>query len=221
MAIQIMIQFNGKSLTIPINPEELEISSSSENEDINIVGLGPATRKGAAGLRTVSIESFFPAANSYFYTGVLPKTCVEFIKEIHKTENTNNNVARLVTTGLPVNLNMYFVIEEFIYDNKAGEEDDIYYTLSVKEYVPYGAKTVNTSLSGLAAARAVSSVNPPAPSTGGTYTVVRGDCLWNISKRFTGNGANWPSLYELNTAVIGRNPNLIYPGQVLQLPAGW
>ena len=221
MAIQIMIQFDGKSLTIPINPEELEISSDSDNENIDIVGLGPATRKGAAGLKTVTIESFFPAPGSYFYTGVFPRTCVEFIQTIHKTENVNNKVAKIVTTGLPVNLNMYFVIEEFTYNHKAGEEEDIYYTLSIKEYIPYGVKTINTTLSGLAAARAVSPIAPPPPQTGGTYTVVKGDCLWKIAKKFTGDGSNWTDLYALNTEVVGANPNLIYPGQELELPVGW
>ena len=221
MSVQIMIQFDGRELTIPINPAEIEITSESDNEDIDIIGLGPATRKGAAGLKKATIESFFPAGGSYFYTGVLPRTCVEFIQTIHKTENVNNKVARIVTSGLPVNLNMYFVIDEFNYNHKAGEEDDIYYTLSIKEYIPYGAKTVSTSLSGLAAARAVSPVSPPPPATGGTYTVVRGDCLWKIAKRYTGNGNNWPELYALNTDVIGANPNLIYPGQELELPVGW
>lgn len=60
MAIEIRIQFNGKYLTIPINPEELKITRSAENEDINIIGLGHATRKGQPSLMKMSIDSFFP-----------------------------------------------------------------------------------------------------------------------------------------------------------------
>jgi hypothetical protein len=226
MAIQIMIQFNGKNLTIPINPEELTISRSATNDDIDIIGLGKTARKGEPGLMTLSIESFFPSASSYFYTGVTPKTCIEFINEIWGTENTNNNVAKIVTSGLPIELNMYFVIENFNYDHKAGEEDDIYYTLEIKQYVPYGVKTVNIQLSGLAAARAVSVATASTSTTTTTsatktYTVVKGDCLWNITKKYTGSGSNWKELYNLNTSVIGSNPNLIYPGQILTLPSGW
>lgn len=223
MAIKLMIQFNGKNLTIPINPEQLTITNSADNEDINIIGLGKATRKGEPGLEKLTIESFFPGAHTYFYTGVTPKTCVNFIKEIWNTENKNNNVAKLVTLGLPLDLNMYFVIENFEYDHKAGEEEDIYFKLEIKKYVPYGVKTVKVSLSGLAAARATSTSN--ANATGGTnlktYTVVKGDCLWNITRAATGNGARWRELYNINKAVIGSNPNLIYPGQVLTLPSGW
>lgn len=222
MAIKLMIQFNGKNLTIPINPEQLTITNSADNEDINIIGLGKATRKGEPGLEKLTIESFFPGAHTYFYTGVTPKTCVNFIKEIWNTENKNNNVAKLVTLGLPIDLNMYFVIENFEYDHKAGEEEDIYFKLEIKKYVPYGVKTVKVSLSGLAAARATSTSNSNA--AGGslkTYTVVKGDCLWNITRAATGNGARWRELYNINKSVIGSNPNLIYPGQVLTLPSGW
>lgn len=222
MAIKIMIQFNGKNLTIPINPEQLTITNSADNEDINIIGLGKATRKGEPGLEKLTIESFFPGANTYFYTGVTPKTCVNFIKEIWNTENKNNNVAKLVTLGLPVDLSMYFVIENFEYDHKAGEEEDIYFKLEIKKYVPYGVKTVKVSLSGLAAARATSTSN--SNSAGGslkTYTVVKGDCLWNITRAAVGSGSRWRELYDINKSVIGSNPNLIYPGQVLTLPSGW
>ena len=111
---------------------------------------------------------------------------------------------------------MYFVIDNFTYDHKAGEEDDIYFDLSIKEYRAYGVKTVDVQLSGLASARTVSPVvvsqDAPAPEVNNkTYTVQKGDCLFNIAKACTGKGNDWHPLYELNTEVIGNNPNLIYP----------
>ena len=221
MVIKIMLQFNGKNLTIPINPEEITIEQEAENTDINIVGLGNATKKGEPGLKKVTIESFFPAANSYFYTGVKPKSCVDFI---WKTENKNNNVGKIITIGLPTDINMYFVIDNFKPQIKAGEEEDIYYTLSIKQYIPYGVKTIKIQNSGLNNARASSTATQTASApvkTNKTYKVVRGDCLWNITKKFTGNGSRWRELYNLNKSVIGANPNLIYPNQVLTLPIGW
>ena len=61
--------------------------------------------------------------------------------------------------------------------------------------------------------------NSPAPVAAQTYTVVRGDCLWNIAKRFYGSGAKYTIIYDANRGVIGGNPNLIKPGQVLTIPA--
>lgn len=55
---------------------------------------------------------------------------------------------------------------------------------------------------------------PPAPPR--TYTVVRGDCLWNIAIKFYG-APTWQRIFDANRDKI-RNPNLIYPGQVFVIP---
>jgi LysM repeat protein len=51
---------------------------------------------------------------------------------------------------------------------------------------------------------------PPPPSS--AYTVKSGDWLSTIAPRV---GEDWHKLYQDNVSVIGSNPNLIYPGQVL------
>ena len=40
----------------------------------------------------------------------------------------------------------------------------------------------------------------PAPATAQTYTVVKGDCLWNIAKKFYGNGSKYSIIYNANKA---------------------
>ncbi len=65
----------------------------------------------------------------------------------------------------------------------------------------------------------------------GTYTVVKGDCLWKISKMKYNSPYYWPAIWEANkNGVVNAdqlsnrrhkavtNPNLIYPGQVLKIP---
>ena len=49
------------------------------------------------------------------------------------------------------------------------------------------------------------------------YRVKRGDCLWTISRAFLSHGRRWRLIYRLNHDQI-RNPNLIYPGQLLRMP---
>ncbi|MDI1260031.1 LysM domain-containing protein [Aquabacterium sp.] len=59
----------------------------------------------------------------------------------------------------------------------------------------------------------LSELSPNAPDS---YTVKRGDTLWDISKLFLKSPWRWPELWGMNLQQI-RNPHLIFPGQVLYL----
>jgi hypothetical protein len=58
------------------------------------------------------------------------------------------------------------------------------------------------------------------------YTVRRGDALWDITARHLGPHATateiaraWPRWYSANRAVIGADPDLLIPGEVLYAPS--
>jgi LysM repeat protein len=50
-----------------------------------------------------------------------------------------------------------------------------------------------------------------------TYTVVQGDSLSKIAKRVYGKASLWRKIYEANQDQI-KDPDLIFPGQLLRLP---
>jgi LysM repeat protein len=52
-------------------------------------------------------------------------------------------------------------------------------------------------------------------SSGRYYTVVKGDTLWAIAKRYYGDGNRYPEIARANNI---ENPNLIYIGQKLLIP---
>ncbi len=49
------------------------------------------------------------------------------------------------------------------------------------------------------------------------YTVKPGDSLWDICADATGHGEWWPGLYAANRAVIGDNPDRIFPYERFKL----
>ena len=59
-------------------------------------------------------------------------------------------------------------------------------------------------------------VAEPAPEAV-FYTVVKGDTLGKIAKEHLGSAARYPEIFEANQPML-KDPNLIYPGQVLRIP---
>ncbi|TME06564.1 MAG: LysM peptidoglycan-binding domain-containing protein [Chloroflexi bacterium] len=53
---------------------------------------------------------------------------------------------------------------------------------------------------------------------GSNYTVQPGDTLYSIAQRAYGDGNKWQIIYDANKQVIGSNPNLLRPGEVLYIP---
>ncbi len=50
------------------------------------------------------------------------------------------------------------------------------------------------------------------------HAVVRGDTLWGLAEKYYGDGHKYPAIFEANKPML-RDPNKIYVGQVLRIPA--
>ena len=59
----------------------------------------------------------------------------------------------------------------------------------------------------------VKTPEPPAQF----YTVVKGDSLSKIAKKYYGDAKKYPVIFEANKPML-KDPDLIYPGQVLRIP---
>jgi LysM repeat protein len=204
------LQQEGKGrVTFPVNPEDYTVSVSHRNTVTNVIQVGDVNLMGKTGLREVSLSSFFPAKNYNFGSSLGdPISTVETIEGWRKS----GDPCRVVIGRV---LNMECTIESFNW----GEQDatgDIYFTLRLKEYKRIKLKkaTVTVAQTDPPVQRETKS---PETSSGKTYTVKSGDCLWKIAKQFYGNGAEYMKIYNANTDKI-KNPNLIYVGQVLTIP---
>jgi nucleoid-associated protein YgaU len=60
--------------------------------------------------------------------------------------------------------------------------------------------------------------SPEAPTGPRKYTVKPGDTLWGITNAFFQDSFLWPKVWKHNQYIM--NPDLIYPGNVIDLPGG-
>ncbi|MDE7322775.1 MAG: LysM peptidoglycan-binding domain-containing protein [Lachnospiraceae bacterium] len=217
----------GKCL-LPVAPPKLTVSISNANQTVTLINEGEINILKQAGLTDISFECMIPQMKypfavykSGFKGADYFLGCFEALKTSGQPFQfivcrSRPDGKRLFDTNMKVSMEDYKIIED------AKEGFDLTVQIKLKQWREYGAKTVNISFN-MERAKASAepereTTNSPAPKTQQTYTVAKGDCLWNIAKKFYGNGSKYSVIYNANKSVIGGNPNLIYPGQVLTIP---
>lgn len=202
----------------PVLPEKVKVAYGSNNDKMRVCGVGEVTVIQDSEAASIKFSSFFP--KDYFsgcdYRDIPdPLSAVDTIIEM---KNSGKPVRFTITGGM--NVSMYVTIEKFETEEQGGDLETIHYSISLKEYREVTIRQIKVEVSTKKATiSAPVSRTDTSPSGGQTYTVVKGDCLWNIAKKFYGNGSKYTAIYNANKSVIGGNPNLIYPGQVLTIPA--
>ncbi len=203
-------QDNNGALQLPVKPTEFSVTVAHRNTVVNVVQLGDINLMGKTGLREISLSSFFPAKDYNFSNNSSRKPPIACVNQIEGWRKSGKPV-RVIITDL---LNMEATIESFTW----GEQDatgDIYYTVAIKEYKKIKTKKATVKIATVKPT--TRQTKPASTNSGKTYTVKKGDCLWNIAKRFYGNGSQYTKIYNANKDKI-KNPNLIYVGQVLTIP---
>lgn len=213
--MQIWLKGSGSRVRIPVLPAEYTVTSEQGNTSVIVCNLGEVTLLGKRKLRSISFSSFFPCYYDAGYCDCHSDKPQKMVERIEKMKRAGK--AKLTITG--TGINMYVTIESFEWGENDGT-GDMNYTLAMKEY-----RTVNIPPSTLAkespaapaAAETAAREAPAAETAAQSYTVKSGDTLSGIARKLTGS-TSWQAIYEQNKSVIGSNPNLIKPGQVLTIP---
>lgn len=215
---------------LPIAPSKLTVKINSANKTVTLIDEGQINLLKKAELTDLEFECRIPQEPFPFAVYKSGFKGADYFLDYFEALKTDQKpfqfiVCRTRPTGKKLfDTNMKVSMEDYKITEDAKEGFDLIVDIKLKQWRDYGTKTVNISFD-MEKPRA--SIEPqretgasPAPSEAQTYTVVKGDCLWNIAKKFYGNGSKYSVIYNANRSVIGGNPNLIYPGQVLTIPAG-
>lgn len=219
-----------KKCLLPVTPDKLTIKINGNNKTINLIDEGEINILKKAGLAEVEFTCMLP--NVKYPFGVYKAGFVGasyFLSYFKALKDSKLPFQFIVTRSFPngrdiFNTNMKVSLESYTIEESADEGFDCMVKIKLKRWRNYGTKTVKVSIqqekttAALETSREAESA--PTPETNQTYTVKKGDCLWTIARKFYGSGAKYTTIYNANKGVIGGNPNLIYPGQVLTIPAG-
>ena len=218
-----------KKCLLPIAPPKLSVKINNANETVTLINEGEINILKKAELTDIEFECRIPQEKYPFAVYKSGFKGADYFLDYFESLKTSKKpfqfiVCRKRPTGKRLfDTNIKVSMEDYKITEDAKNGFDILVKIKLKQWRDYGTKTVNISFN---MEKPKASVEPqreattsPAPAAAQTYTVVKGDCLWNIAKKSSGNGSKYTVIYNANRSVIGGNPNLIYPGQVLTIPA--
>lgn len=214
---QMWLTYNAEKekIQLPVLPLSFQTKNGSNNDSVNIAGLGEIIIMQSRPALQFSFSSFFPAAK---FPGLQVSSITKPLTLVQKINEwkASDKPIHFIATACGVDL--YATIESFTYSEEGGDPGTYQYSMTLKEYREITVRQVKVNIP-----KATATVKKEEPRVDNTvqpktYTVVKGDCLWNIAKKFYGSGAQYTKIYNANKGVIGGNPNLIYPGQVLTIP---
>lgn len=222
-----------KVYVVPVLPEKIKVSVKGQTTSIDIEKFGEVLCKGKRDAMVISFSSFFP---SQWGAGYCACTQREFRspKEWHYWLYDLMNASKpchFVLEGSPFSINLYADITSYVGNEEGGDVGTISYTVELKEHRTPTVKkhTVKTTAKKTTTKTITSGKRVNNAITQRTYTIKKGDCLWNIAKKYYGNGAKYTTILNKNRSTLDaaakrygysncKNGNLIFPGTTIIIP---
>lgn len=215
---------------LPIAPDKLTLKINNNNKTYDLINNQEINVLKSPGLTDIDFKALLPNSkypfamykNEYqpasYFLNIIEKLKINKIPFQFIVSRKLPNGKVLFDTNIKVSIEDYKIVED------VKEGFDVKVELKLKQYKEYSTKTMQITIKQYrppVVTRTVTTNNTATATSkpsGQNYTVKRGDCLWNIAKKFYGNGSKYTTIYNANKDKI-KNPNLIYPNQVLWIPA--
>jgi len=191
----------------PVNPEEVLIRREKQYETATLLSLGEIDLIQGERVKEIAFSSFFPKRYDERYCRYVDIPDPQIAMNRLTALLMRKQPVRLVITDTIVNTLAYVSAHDSTF--KGGEAGDVYFDITFRTWRGFKIGTV------AAAKKASRPDTKPVPKV---YTVKSGDSLRAIAKRELGSSSKWREIYEINAKTVGRDPNLIRPGQKLVMP---
>lgn len=217
---RLYLKQDGKQILLPVTPAEIEMKTGNRNKAVYILNFGEMNLAKKPGLQEIRFTALLPGRRYSF---------VQTEDGFHEPEYFLNCFKEYKAAAKPVQLilfrrladgtqlfcgNMDVLLEDYTVTEKGGEQGDFWVEMCWKEWKT--AKSIRYSVKGQNGGNVLveQGKERQAKTPAVTYTVKKGDCLWNIAKKQLGDGAKYKEIAQKNGI---SDPNRIYPGQVLKL----
>lgn len=203
---------DGAQLALPVTPQRYTWEQGKDIETVNISELGDVALAGKPTRYAGSIECMFPA-NAYPWLTPGASTDPYGYINIFAALAQSDKVVRYIVAGTEINSQV--LIQSIQYVEKDGS-GDVYATIRLQEWIDVETATV----SNLDTFTGIGGTQNSGQSQSGEsqqYTIVSGDMLSVLCRRFYGNGS--ATYYNALAKYNGiSNPHLIYPGTTITIP---
>ena len=195
-----MYYFYLDKILLPIAPEKLQLKIGNNNKTLTLINEGEINILKKAKLTEIDFDILLPNVKYPFATyNDTFHNASYFLENIEKLKTSEKPFQFIVSRKMPsgkilFDTNIKVSLEDYTISEEAEEGFDVKVTIKLKQYKDYSTKTVQITIK-QERPRPVVAQTPSRPATTApstrTYTVVRGDCLWNIAKRYYGNGSQY------------------------------
>jgi len=209
-----------KQILLPVTPSEIETKTGNRNKAVYILNFGEMNLAKKPGLQEIRFTVLLPGRMYSF---------VQMEDGFREPEYYLNCFKEYKAAAKPVQLilfrkladgtqlfcgNMDVLLEDYTVTEKGGEQGDFWVEMYWKEWK--AAKSIRYSVKSQNGGNVLveQGQERQTKTSASTYTVKKGDCLWNIAKKQLGDGTKYKEIAKKNGI---SDPNRIYPGQVLKL----